>query len=269
MKIFSYTDYRAFLRDHFRSLKNGGRGQLSKLASHLGVHSTFVSLVFKEKRELSPEQAMQVANYLQLSNSETDYFFQLVQLSRSGTPQLTEYIKSKIHSAQLEAKKLSTQYEHEHQLNPEERQTFYSSWHYSAIRIFTSTNPQGVVADEISKRLQLSRRTTAEAMDFLLKTKLVRQEASRYLVGPQRTFLEKGHPLLKCHHSNWRLKALQQYERLTDDELMFTTTLSLSRKDFARLREQLAEFVKTTSNTIKETDPEDIACVNLDLFWIR
>jgi hypothetical protein len=108
-----------------------------------------------------------------------------------------------------------------------------------------------------------------KALQFLVKARLVVRNGNKFLIGPQRTFLEKGHPLLKSHHTNWRLKALQQYEQLGDDELMFTSTISLSRADFARLRETLAEIVSATAKVIKETDPEDLACLNLDLFWVR
>ncbi len=108
-----------------------------------------------------------------------------------------------------------------------------------------------------------------ETLHFLTCTQLAIQNRDKYQVGAQRTFLEKGHPLLKCHHSNWRLKALQQFEQMSDEEMMFTTNISLSNDDFARLREMLAEFVKTTSQLIKETDPENVACVNLDLFWMK
>ncbi len=233
------------------------------------MHSTFVSLVFKEKRDLSVEQALLLAKHLNLTDSETEYFLDLVQLSRSGHHQLRDYTKKKIKAAQETAKKLSTHFEHERQLGAEERQTFYSSWHYSAIRVFTSTKPQGCTVEEICDRFQLPRSTVIEALHFLTRTQLVTQNRDKYQVGAQRTFLEKGNPLLKCHHSNWRLKALQQYERLSDEEMMFTTTLSLSRGDFVRLREILSEFVKTTSQMIKETDPDDVACINLDLFWVK
>ncbi|MGZ3685929.1 MAG: TIGR02147 family protein [Bdellovibrionota bacterium] len=269
MDLFKFQDYRSFLEEYFRSQGKGGRGQLSKVAKVLGVHSTFVSLVFQEKRDLSFEQAVLLAQHLQLTESETDYFLLLVQLARAGNSQLKEHTKKKIREAQEAAKKLSSRFEHEHQLGAEERQTFYSSWHYSAIRIFTLTKPQGRSIEEICERFSLPRSMVVAALQFLTRTQLVIQDHDKYQVGPQRTFLEKSHPLLKCHHGNWRLKALQQYERITDDEMMFTSTISLSRTDFSRLKEILTEFVKTTSQVIKETDPEDVACVNLDLFWIR
>ncbi len=269
MDIFKFTDYRAFLREYFKSQEHGGRGQLSKVARALDVHSTFISLVFKEKRDLSIEQALLLARHLNLTDSETNYFLDLVQLSRSGHHQLREFTKKKIKAAQENAKKLATHFEHERQLGAEERQIFYSSWHYSAIRVFTSIKPQGCTVEEICERFQLPRPTVIEALHFLTRAQLVIQSHDKYQVGAQRTFLEKGHPLLKCHHSNWRLKALQQYEQLSDEEMMFTTTISLSRADFARLRETLSEFVKTTSRVIKETEPDNVACVNLDLFWVK
>lgn len=269
MNIYEFTDYRRFLDSRLRSAKGGGRGQRSRLAEVLGVHSTFVSLVLREKRDFSLEQGLLLARHWGFSDAETEYFLDLVQLSRCGHHQMREYTKKKIKAAQDNAKKLVSQFDHERQLDAEERQVFYSSWHYSAIRIFTSTAPAGRSLEEICDRLSLPRPTAITALQFLERVKLVVREGEKYLVGPQRTFLEKGHPLLKCHHANWRLKALQQYESLGDDEMMFTTTISLSKADFSQLRNILGEFVKTTANVIKETDPEDVACVNLDLFWIR
>lgn len=198
------------------------------------MHSTFVSLVFQEKRDLSGEQALLLARHLGLTEAETDYFLLLVQLARAGNHPLREHTKKKIREAREAAKKLSSRFEHERQLDAEERQTFYSSWHYSAIRVFASTAEGGRTVEEICERFGLPRLQVVEALQFLTRTQLVLQERDRYRIGPQRTFLEKGHPLLKCHHGNWRMKALQQYERLTDDEMMFTSTTSSFRAPISR-----------------------------------
>ena len=51
--------------------------------------------------------------------------------------------------------------------------------------------------------------------------------------------------------------------------MMFTSTLSLSREDFHKLREQLAQFVTKTSEVMKETTPEDVVCLNIDFFMVK
>lgn len=240
-----------------------------KLAQVLDVHSTFVSLVFQDKRDFSSEQAILVAQHFNLTVSETDYFLNLVQWAKASNRALKKFFHQKIIQAQEKSKKLDTRFEHERTLVSEERQIFYSSWHYSAIRIYTSTSEDGRSVEEIVEHFKMPRKIVVEALDFLNKCQLIVEKKNRYHVGPQRTYLEKGHPLLKCHHTNWRQKALNQYEEISDDEMMFTSTLSLSRKDFERLREHLATLVKTTSDVMKETQPEDVACLNIDFFWVK
>ncbi|MGZ3773441.1 MAG: TIGR02147 family protein [Pseudobdellovibrionaceae bacterium] len=269
MSIFEFTDYRVYLKAYFKSLPGGGRGQMQKFSEVLNVHSTFVSLVFKNKRDFSAEQGMLIANFLAFTEAETEYFLNLIHLARAGNQPLKKFFQNKLTRAQEKAKRLDRRFEHDHKLASEERQIFYSSWHYSAIRIFTSTSDKGRSVEEICERFKISRKIVVEALDFLKSTNLVLEKNGYYLIGPQRTYLEKGHPLLKCHHTNWRQKSLAQFEELTPDEMMFTSTLSLSRQDFHALRELLAEFVKKTSEVMKDTHPEDVACLNIDFFWIK
>jgi uncharacterized protein (TIGR02147 family) len=269
MSIYAFNDYRSFLKAQFKTQSPGGRGQMQKLAEMLGVHSTFISLVFKDKRDLSVEQGMQVAEHFKLTDTETDYFLNLVQLARAGNQPLKQFLKKKIATAQEAAKRLDTRFTHERKLAAEERQVFYSSWHYSAIRIFTSTHPDGRTTEEICEHFKISRKVVVEALEFLSAAQLVVEKKGKYIVGPQRTYLEKGHPLLKCHHTNWRQKALSQFEELSSDEMMFTSTLSLSRQDFHVLREHLAQFVNKTSEVMKETTPEDVVCLNIDFFMVK
>lgn len=269
MSLYLYLDYKAYLRSLFKEQGKGGRGQLQKVAQVLNVHSTFVSLVFKDKRDFSLEQAVILAQHFQLTATESDYFLNLVSYARAGTPALRAHFRDKIKAAQEEAKKLSTRFDHDRNLAPEEREVFYSSWHYSAIRVYTSTDPKGRTPEEIASHFKLNRKTVVEALEFLRRVHLVTEKSGHYFPGTQRTYLEKGHPLLKCHHGNWRQKALSQFEELTDDEMMFTSTVSLSQADFHVLREHLAQLIKKTSDVMKETTPETVACLNIDFFQVK
>ena len=269
MSIHQFSDYRSFLTSHFRLQPGGGRGQMQKLALALGVHSTFVSLVFKNKRDFSAEQGLMISDYLKLTEKESEYFLNMIHLARAGTHLLQQFYRKKILQAQEAAKGLETRFEHDRMLEAEERQVFYSSWHYSAIRIYTSTKKHGCTVEEICENFKISRRVVVEALDFLTKTNLVVEKKGRFQVGAQRTYLEKGHPLLKCHHTNWRQKALTQFEEISNEEMMFTTTMSLSREDFQSLREHIAQLVKKASDIMKETSPEDVACLNIDFFWVK
>jgi hypothetical protein len=45
--------------------------------------------------------------------------------------------------------------------------------------------------------------------------------------------------------------------------------MSLSKKDFHHLREKLAEMVAKASAVMKETEPEEIFCLNIDFFNVK
>lgn len=49
---------------------------------------------------------------------------------------------------------------------------------------------------------------------------------------------------------------------------MFTAPLSLSKKDFEVLREEMVGMIQKVSKTVTETNPDDTYCLNIDFFKI-
>ena len=269
MSLFEFKDYRLFLKDFFFKLPKHGRGKSQELANHLRIHPTIVSQVFSGLRDFSEEQALEISEFLQLSPIEEKYFCLLVRLENAGTTKLKQKIKSELSEVKTSAQSLSTRVVTEKTLTDTERSLFYSSWYYSAIRLYSSTHSQGRSLEEIMQRFGLPRVRTLEICNFLTSVQLCTEKNGKYLMGAQSTFVEKGSPFLMKHHSNWRLKALQSVDHLSNEELMFTGVMSISHDDFHRFREQTAEFIKNFSQTVKDSPAEEIACFNIDLFWIN
>jgi uncharacterized protein (TIGR02147 family) len=269
MSLFLFDNYRTFLKTYIASLPGKGHGELSRIAKALQVHQTLMSLILSGERDLSLEQAFDLCNYLGFSQIESDYFSLLVQLARAGTKRFEDSIRQKLEQVKNESKKLSKRVDFEKVLTEHERAKAYSSWIFSAIRMFTSVGEQGQSLQDIQNRFHLTRQRAMELLNFLESAGLVRQVQGKYVMGEQRTFLEKGSPHFLKHHSNWRIKAIEQADQLSDSELMFTSPVSLSAEDFTKLREQLAEFIKNFLETVKASPAEDIACLNLDFFWIK
>lgn len=177
-------------------------------------------------------------------------------------------MRKKLKALKAESLKLSKRVNFEKKLSDQERSVFYSSWLYSAIHIFTSLKDDGFTLDEIAKRFNITKTKAAEVLQFLTSAGIVNEKAGKYVLGVQSTFLEQGSPHLLKHHSSWRVKAIQKSENLSDSEMMVSGQYSISKKDFSMLREQLAEFLKKVNNTIKDTEPEEVVCLNLDWFWV-
>lgn len=269
MSIFEFKDYRKYIRNYIERLPKKGRGELSKIANHLGVNTTLMSQVLSGTRDLNQEQTYSLSLYLGHTEVETEYFSLLIQNERAGTTELKKYLEKKMITLRTEALKLSKRIAHEKNLTDRQRTTFYSSWIFSAVHLFTSTSAKGVSLDEIASRFELSKQRTNELVHFLLEAGLCIEKNGRLFMGVQSTFVERGSPDLLKHHSNWRIKAIQKSETLTENEMMYSGQFSLSKKDFDKLRERMTEFIKETNEVVRDSQAEDIACFNLDWLWIQ
>lgn len=269
MNLFSFDDYRLYLKERIESLPAGGRGELARMATHLGVHSTLMSLILSGKRDLNGEQAFDLCDYLQLSPLETEFFLLLVQIRRAGTARLRRHLEQQMRRIRDDSMKVSARVKAPKVLKEADKALFYSTWLHSAIRLYCSTSPEGRTLDEIVARFDRGRVQTLECLDFLQRAGLVSESRGRFQMAVQKTFLPFGSPHLIRHHANWRLKSLEGADRITAEELMVTSPFSISREDFQRLKRMLLAFVAESSDIIRESGADDVACLNIDLFWVK
>lgn len=261
-------NYRELIKDYLKRQPKNGRGELAKFAKHLGVNSTLISQVMSGSRDFSHEQALELAQHMGFSDLETEYFVLLVQYEKAGTQNLKSFLKKRIDLLKEQSRKLEKHYNYDRKLSDEERSVFYSSWLYSAVRLFTSIGDEGKTLHEICERFQIERQKVAEILRFLVQSGLCNENNGKYKIAVQNTFLEQGSPFFLKHHSNWRIKAIQKSEALSSQEMMFTSPMSLSKDDFNLMREELAKLLKKFSVLVKNSPAEEIACLNIDFFWI-
>jgi uncharacterized protein (TIGR02147 family) len=268
MAMYDFDDYRAYLRAHLDSLPNRGRGEINRIAQHAGVHPSLVSQVLSDSKNFSLEQAQLIAEYLGLTTQETEYFLLLVQVHRAGTEKLRTYFRTKLlqlHQASIE---INQRVRQDRQLSEEEKSIFYSHWLYAAIWLLTSIEP-GKSLDDVSVHFQIARDRANEILQFLVSTQLCLFENGRFRMGPQSIHLARGSVHLTKHHTNWRLRSIEMSDKVAAEELMYTAPISLSKADFKKIRGRLADVIKEVTDQAIKSQAEDIACVNIDFFWIR
>jgi uncharacterized protein (TIGR02147 family) len=264
--IFHYKDYKEYVLDYRNGLPSGGRGLFQRLAEALGVVPVIISQIFKGDRELTPEQAVEVCEYLKLSKIETKFFQLLVQKNRAGTSKLKERIKEELEEIKRESLELSSQLPKDAKLDEKTKALFYSNWIYSAVRICTDIDALKTI-DQISHRLDLPKDKVLEVAQFLLKAGLIVTKDQKFSVGPHRTHLESNSPWVRHHHQNWRSKSLEKMMLSEKTDLFYTGPMTLSRKDFLDIRENLAKTISDVIRVVSESKSEDLFCLNLD--WFR
>lgn len=265
--ILNYSNFHHFLQSEIEKNTHLKRGEKKRIAEYLNIHPTLLSQIFSGNRQFTDEQVFLLGECLGLSEVESDYVFLLHQIDSTQNKKFKERLIKKREALKSRSFNLSERIEKDKVLTDEEKSIFYSSWQYSAIRIFSSLEG-GKTREEISERLGIEKKQVSEILEFLVKSGLCRSEKGRYFHHISRTHLEKTSPHLKQHHANWRIKSIQKMDRTSLEDLTFTAPLSLSNKDFDFLREEMVQLIKKVSETVKDTEPEDIFCFTLDFFRI-
>lgn len=265
--IFSATEFRSFLEEHFKNSPKKGHGLRLKIAEHLRVHPTLITQVMKGQKTFTLEQGLSLAEMIGMSDLEKDYFLALIELDRAGTQSLKNFISRKLLKLREESSKVKNRVQAYSQLSEADQALFYSQWYYSAMRLFASTAEQ-VTFEDYRKNFDLPEDRIELALEFLTSRGLIEKKNEFYKMAVANTFIPADSPLVVRHHANWRLKALEHHPKLSAEELAFTAPISLSQKDFAAAKSVLLEAIQKISKIVKDSEPEQVACLNLDLFRV-
>jgi len=263
MQLLDFTDYKAFLLQWSNLSKKERKGNLSKLAAHIQIHSSHLSQITRGTRHLTPEQALGAAEYLNLSELETQYFVDLVHLGRAGTKKLVSYYEKRLENIRETAKKISSKVKGD-VLSDRAKIDFYSTWKMSGVRLATSI-PNAELRS-IAKRLKISMKDVEGILEFLLKEKLIVKKDEHYEMGPSSTFIPKDSPLVIQHWRNWRLRGMDVMEKRLDRDLFYSAPFSADEVFFQQFRQKLLEWISELNQDVGSARSEDLFCVNLDFF---
>jgi plasmid maintenance system antidote protein VapI len=243
-----------------------GRGEFLKIAKHLGIHTSTLSQVLSGTKQFTLDQACSLADYFGLNELETQYLFHLVELERAGTERLRATLKRQLAQLKEQSKNLSAVVPGKRTLSEEEKATFYSNWYYAGIWALTSIEGYQT-ADAIVKYFGLPKLLINRVIMFLLKTGLCIEEKGLLRPGTTYVHLENDSPFIGRHHSSWRQKAMERHTMLSETEIAYSSPMSLSNEDAAKIRKLVIEWVEQ-ANKIRDPSPcETLFFLNID--WIK
>lgn len=265
MKIYQFDNYKAFLNDSIQSLPKEGRGAHRKIAQYLQVHPTMISQVLNGPKHFSQEQGYKICEFFALGEEETRYFVNLLSMEKAGTAQLRDFYGKMIREQREKAKKVSSHVSATTKLSEKEAAVFYSQWKYSAIRLLTSL-PDVKTKQDVARYLGLSNYEVSRVVDELLKAGLCVEKGGELSMGAKLTHITPDSPYAQNHHMNWRLRAIDQCSSNRKEDLFITAPMTLSVKDFEKIRMKILQLIQEVSRTVDKSESEQLACFCIDLF---
>jgi uncharacterized protein (TIGR02147 family) len=265
--VFDFNDYKAFLVAFEKARKSFERGFRSKLAEHLGCQSGYISHVLNGDAHLSLEQTMRASSFLNLNERERKYFLLLVEFGRAGTKELRDHFKTELTNYREEFLNIKSRVGDARALTEVEQSTYYSSWQYLAIHVLSSL-PEYNDVKSLAQALSIPEQTTAQILLFLTQTGIIVEEKGKLKPGMTQVHLNRESPLIRQHHTNWRIAAIQSLANDAKTDIHYSTVSTLSEKDATILRSQMVKLIESYVETVKPSPEEVMYGFNLDFYGL-
>lgn len=267
LSIYEYKDYKRLILDWMERNPNKGRGQRKQLAVAIDCQTPFITHVLSGDYHFSLEQAEKCARWMGLNENDSEFFVLLVLKQRSSTRGLDQMI-SRLISKRREAETvLKKRLNIKTSLSLEDQMLYYTNWHYGAIHM-ACLIPGMQNVEALQRHFGLTTSQVIGALEFLTEHQLIEKTKAFYKVLQPVLHLGKDSPLLTQHHTQWRLRAIDQLQKKTASDLFYSGVMSLSREDYEWLRERLTVLLSEAVERLKSSKDETLACFNFDLFEI-
>jgi hypothetical protein len=267
MNLYETDNYTKYLKFRLSGAGAGRRGLKTRFAKAIQCDGAYVTRILEASAGLSPEQGMRANAFLGHTEDESDFFLTLIGLARAGTKELRGYYQKRLSQLRDQHYTLSKRVKDVESLPEITQATYYSLWLYAAVDVATSV-PALQTTEALCEAFQLPLSTLGPILGFLRECGVVEQKENRWINTGRPIYLTSDSPHIRKHHLNWRLKAMQLIEQPKSANLHYSSVISLSAKDFERLKEQFIQTISSARELVKGSKDEVVAAYCIDCFTL-
>jgi len=262
--IYNFSDYREFLKDRYRQLKDADPlFSFRYFSKQAGFGSpNYLKLVMDGKRNLSMDAIAKFAKGLRLDNHESEYFRYMVEFN-----QCENVHKKKVYEAKLvylrELFKVKT-------LIPE-LYDYYHDWYHAAIREMVKKggvkNDPAAIAQNLVPNI--GEGEAKDSIALLMKLKFVTEDSSGVLSCTEGNEIDSTSAALaqKIYYEQMAELAAQSiYTQGPETQDFESLTLSLPVDKVKELRVKIHELIQTLSSSSGNNPGEAVYQLNIQLF---
>lgn len=263
-QLFDFVDYKSYLSAKLGA-KSARRGLKSALAKALFCQPAYISQVLNDHAHFSLEQAYDLNEFLGHTKEESHFFILLLQRDRAGKKNLKSYYSEQIQEVLNRRMSLTKRLGTQNTLSEEDKNTYYSSWHYLAIHIALSV-PYLQTKEALVQYFQLPLKKVLTILEFLVSVGLAQQVGDKFTTDNSLIRIGSESSHIQKHHSNWRNQAVDSLDREDLYDLHYSAVFSLSQSDIRKLKDKMLENIKEYVSVIRESKEEEVYSLCLDFF---
>lgn len=250
--IFEFTSYSKYLKAVLLQKQQTNRAySLRAMAKNIGISATTLSDVINERKNLSDEIALKVANKLQLTGRKEKYFITLVQYATTKNEELNFLLINKLRVLNPKVQ--------EHFNVQLDKFSFMSEWYHIPILEMTYLSNQDMSPTVLAESLDISIQQATEAINTLQRLNLLEKKEDGSFKKSKNQFKfqsENSHHILRKFHYQMLAKAQESLHTQTPQQkLVGSETLPLNIEDLPAANDiiefcfqQILELSKRSQN---------------------
>lgn len=264
--VFTYLDYRAFLRSAYDERKARGRGFSFRAFSRMaGLRSpNYLKLVIDGERNLSEAMAPRFAAALGLSDDAARYFVDLVAFNQARDAQGRNAAYARLSGFR--------RYRSAHRLELAHA-AYHSTWYLPAIRELAARKGFEADPEWIAPRLRppIPKEDARSGLATLFELGLLVQDA-RGRVSQGEALVSTGPETAGHHIGNYHRMMMERAAAAIDEVAaperdVSSLTLCVGAKGLAEIKDRIQKFRRELLElSTRETDPRDVVQINFQLF---
>jgi len=262
MEVFSYTQYRKLILDRLKATDS--RWSQNRLSHAAGCSPSWLTRVLSGSVQLTPDQALAIAQAFGFTDNESEYFLLLVEHERAATAALKSRLQGKMKCLREAGRDFHASIETDTLLSDGDCLIYYSSWLFPTLHAACMMRP--LTHDEISELVGISPRTAAKFLSELGEMGLVVRHADKWKSTSKKVHLDPKRPAAKIAHTLWRNLTVTHLQQGKENGLHYSAVHCISRKELENVREKLKEAILKCKKTMDDSPEETLAVLCLDLY---
>ncbi len=271
MYIFDHSAYLEVI-EQFLQENAGTRGYKANMSRAMGCQASYLSQVLVAKVNITPEQALALSEFWDLSELETEYFLKLVDCDRAGTEKLRKRLRLQIEEIKKRNQSLHSRHsvdaESVKKVKPEDAIFYWANWECPAIHEFIKLEG-GRRLSEIASRFLLPLDHVERLLGRLQKMGLATQTEDSWFSDGKIEISVDELGLIQSFHRSIRDRA--NFRLITPDTtfVTFTSLASVSKADMYRISAVLREMMdKAAAMQSESKEKEELVSLCVDFFIV-
>jgi uncharacterized protein (TIGR02147 family) len=267
--VFAYLDYREFLTDCFKALKESGLGFTQEsLAKAASLRSTYLTNVLKGRGNFNSDQIYAIANALKLNASESHYLFLLKEYDQCLAAGRKKLLKDEIEK--LQQKMLKIENNISIKVRRDEHALIMKYYSDPMIMIVHSMLQISRFAENwpsLTTALTIQKSYLQKLIETLIELELIIVKETRATVLQKNFHLPKESPMLLPHQTLMRQKSSQRLQEVPiEKRFSFSALFTANEETRQQVHQKFLEFLRSIEPLIKEADAQNAYQLNCDLF---